>query len=110
ARGPIQHNSATYKKDPAEDHGATVAEELIGQPAAEERAGVDEHDVVGIKRRSLRGRKAESFVRIAQVKCEHPANRVEAEALPHLSGKQYIKPARVFFEVARYRLDHVRRM
>ncbi len=96
-----QQQVAGHEEEAADHHGAPVAELPVGDPPADQRADVHEHQVVGVERRGLRGRPPEPLDGIAQVEREHRHHRVEAEALPHLGGEQDVQPLRVLF---RFRL------
>ena len=99
-RADRQQHVARHEEQAADQDRPAVAELPVGDPAADERAGVDEHQVV--ERRASAG----AFVQPKpspglEVEGEHRHHRVEAEPLPHLGGEEDVQPFGVFF---RFRL------
>ncbi len=96
---PGRHHEA------ADDHGLALAEEVVGEPAAEERRQVNEARVPGVKRERLAIRPAEAGVHgvgcgggVEHEQCPHA---VVAEALPHLRDEQEIQALRMAEESPR---------
>src|SRR6266404_7376555 len=95
-----QQQMPRHEEEAADHHCSAIAEFLVGDPSTDQRATVDEHHVVRVEGRGLRGGPRKAFVRIAQVKSEHRHHRVETEALPHLGGEQNVESLRMLFQIA----------
>src|SRR5215210_2279954 len=90
---------AGHEEQPAQHDRAPIAELAVRDDAADDRAGIDEHQVGGpdARRAVLGPAEAALSVRVAvgDIQGPDPAHGVEAEALPHLGEEQDVEALRM---------------
>ena len=96
-RADRQEEMAGHEKEAADHDRLAITELAIRQPAADERTGVNEHQIIRVERRRVVARPGEALARgVAQIEREHREHRVVAEALPHLGREKDVEPLRMF--------------
>ena len=97
-RGRDGQREVTSRDDDASpQHGTTLSQQSVGNPAARQRDGVDSERIQTVNGRRRHVRQPESTVRhhVGHKQDKEGAHPVVAEALPHLGKKQRRQTARV---------------